>query len=475
MLTTGIRLRGNCDRQRELVAELSDAGVSALGFGTGLIFQDIPEALLEEARARSFPVFAIPAPTPFREIVSAASRSLLSSDLRGFQRLLSIQRFLVDALQEPDPRRALTGRLAKILDASVLVVGPDGEAEDELGGAIAERIARAVAGSPLVAREMELDGWHMFVAPLRDRDDVLHGWLIAADKRGSFLSSLTRPVIECAIGPLMALARLRQIEFDQRRAVRATVLEELLSAGAAGVAPAKASALGIDPDKPAQVVVITPLARDGDFAAGHSRRLVEELEGWAVERGVPFLISARDREIVGLLGTVAESLREFLDGLSLREPAVLVGVGRTVEALADVTQAYLDARQAVHSLGSEREPRERVRGFEALDLGSLLISETPEDRVRPMLDQILDMLRENPSLREGLVTYFDNEMDVARSAESLFLHPNSLRYRLRRIEELLGRSLKDPATITSLYFALSTDWHSASAEPALVGNGGSTT
>jgi purine catabolism regulator len=388
--------------------------------------------------------------------------------------LLSIQRFLVDALQEPDPRRALTGRLAKILDASVFVVGPDGEAEDDLGGDIAERIARAVAGSPLVAREMELDGWYMFVAPLRDRDDVLHGWLIAADKRGSFLNSLTRPVIECAIGPLMALARLRQIEFDQRRAVRATVLEELLSARATGIVPAKASALGIDPDQPAQVVVITPFGRDGDFAAGQSDRLVEELEGWAVQGGVPFLISAREREVVGLVGTVAESLREFLDGLSLREPQILVGVGRTVEALADVNQAYLDARQAVHSLGSEREPKERVRGFEALDLGSLLISETPEDRVRPMLDQILDMLRENPTLREGLVTYFDNEMDVARSAESLFLHPNSLRYRLRRIEELLGQSLKDPATITSLYFALSTDWHSAPAEPALVGNGGST-
>ena len=34
------------------------------------------------------------------------------------------------------------------------------------------------------------------------------------------------------------------------------------------------------------------------------------------------------------------------------------------------------------------------------------------------------------------------------------VHHNSLRYRLGRIEQLLGRSLKDPATIASLYIAL---------------------
>jgi purine catabolism regulator len=471
MLTTGIRLRGNCDRQRELVEELCEAGVSALGFGTGLTFQEIPEALLAAARARSFPVFAIPAPTPFREIVTAASRFLLSSDLRSFQRLASIQRFLVDTLQEPNPRDALIARLAKILDASVFLVSADGEVEGDLADPVAKRLTQAVAGSPSVAREMELDGWHMFVAPLRDRDDVLHGWLVAADKRGSLLNSLTRPVIESAVGPLMAVARLRQIEFDQRRAVRAAVLEELLSPQAVGVAAAKARALGLDPDEPAQAIVITPCDEQSDFDAARSRRLVEELEQWAVDAHVPFLISVREREIVGLVGTVAAPLREFLESLSDRDPTVLIGLGRTVEALADLPQAYLDARQAVRRSGRIQKPDGRVLGFESLDLGSLLMSETSEDRVRPKLDQILGVLRENPPLQEALVTFFDHEMDVTRSAEALFLHPNSLRYRLRRIEELLGRSLKDPATITSLYIALTADRHSPQAEPALVGAG----
>jgi DNA-binding PucR family transcriptional regulator len=43
------------------------------------------------------------------------------------------------------------------------------------------------------------------------------------------------------------------------------------------------------------------------------------------------------------------------------------------------------------------------------------------------------------------------------------LHHNSLRYRLGRAERLLGRPLKDPATIASLYIALAAAPPDASA------------
>jgi DNA-binding PucR family transcriptional regulator len=43
---------------------------------------------------------------------------------------------------------------------------------------------------------------------------------------------------------------------------------------------------------------------------------------------------------------------------------------------------------------------------------------------------------------------------VVATAAALHLHPNSLRYRLSRVEKLLDRSLKQPSTIASLYVAM---------------------
>src|SRR5690349_9661778 len=123
LLTTGMRLKGSVASQRELVRELDEAGISALGFGVELAFKHVPAALLEEARARSFPVVAVPLSTAFRDIIGFVNRSLLSSDLHTYQRLTAIQRHLVDALREPDPRAAMVERLARMLDAGVVLLG----------------------------------------------------------------------------------------------------------------------------------------------------------------------------------------------------------------------------------------------------------------------------------------------------------------------------------------------------------------
>jgi purine catabolism regulator len=90
MLTTGVRLRRNPDAQRALVPQLEAEGVSALGFGTGLGFKRVPPALAEVARARSFPVFAVPYETPFREIIHFVESTLTSGEEHVFRRLTAL-------------------------------------------------------------------------------------------------------------------------------------------------------------------------------------------------------------------------------------------------------------------------------------------------------------------------------------------------------------------------------------------------
>lgn len=43
-----------------------------------------------------------------------------------------------------------------------------------------------------------------------------------------------------------------------------------------------------------------------------------------------------------------------------------------------------------------------------------------------------------------LAAYFDHGGDVVRAADSMFMHPNTVRYRLRRMKELSGLNLDDP-------------------------------
>lgn len=383
MLTAGMRLRGSAAAQRALIAELDAAGISALGIGLGLVFQRVPRALLEEARERSFPVFAVPLETAFRDIAGYVARSSLSSDLHSYQRLTSIQRHLVDALREPEPRAAMVARLARMLDAGVLVLdGPSAGAVPD-----AERVRRRVA-----EREFEEDGWHVVTVPIPPS-----GWLAVAARHRV---PLARAAAATAVPLLAATERLAELAREQERVVRAALLDELLEltpgSETRGLA-ARAASFGVT--FPARVV----LSEQGRLVTRHNGRWVALVD---------------DDGPVG---------------------------GRPIHDVGGVPRSYRDAVLA-HERG--------LASYEAFDLPALLLADADPELVRPRVDALLNPLP--APVLDALKEFFARDQDVNAAAAALHVHPNTLRYRLGRVEALLGRSLRSPATIAELMLALST-------------------
>lgn len=64
-----------------------------------------------------------------------------------------------------------------------------------------------------------------------------------------------------------------------------------------------------------------------------------------------------------------------------------------------------------------------------------------ERLIDPRIVQLGD---DDPVLAETLRTYLDAFGDIAAAAQALGVHPNTVRYRVRRIEKLLSTSLADP-------------------------------
>jgi purine catabolism regulator len=429
MLTTGVRLRGNVEAQRALVPQLADGGVTALGFGIGLGFKRVPPALVETAEQHGFPLFTVPYETPFREIIHFVDSSLTGSEEHVFRRLTALQRYLVDALRTSQPERAMVDRLAKFLDASVVLLDGEGSAEMVAGKPPPSPLLGHVCEQPAGLIELELDGWHAVATPVAASAGR---WLVLASQRTGFIAKLAKPAAEATAPLLAAMARLGDVVRDQEQAVKAALLEEALDPVAVRDLPplaARAAAFGIDFSEPARMMVI----RDG------GRELVARLEA---ER-VPHLVQQRAGEQVALVqGDVSATLAEAL-------PAARIGIGRSISSITDIHHSLRDAELAVaHARG-----RQIVR-FEDFDLGTFMVSEVPPDRLGPKVDEILSVLRANPPLHEALRAYFEHDLDIATTAAALHMHRNSLRYRLARAEQLLGRSLKQPSTVAAVYIAL---------------------
>jgi PucR family transcriptional regulator, purine catabolism regulatory protein len=295
MLTTGVRLRGNARAQRELIPSLEEAGVSALGFGVGFGFKNVPAALVEVARKRSFPVFAVPYDTPFREIVHFVERSLTGGEEHVFRRLTALQRYLVDALRTPEPERAMVDRLAGFLDAGVMLLGPDGEPEIVAGKPPVAALRSEIHSQPVGLMELETGGWQAIATPIVTLPGQGARWLVLASPRPGFIGKLAKPAAEATAPLLAAMTRLGEVVHQQELAVKAALLDEALEpAEVRDPQPlaARAAAFGVDFSTAVRLVVI----RGGDVG-GVRGDLVAAFE----HARIPHLVQQRDGSLTALV------------------------------------------------------------------------------------------------------------------------------------------------------------------------------
>jgi hypothetical protein len=246
------------------------------------------------------------------------------------------------------------------------------------------------------------------------------------------------------------MARLSRVQVEHDMELRRAALEALLHAedrDAAALAAARARACGVDVAGGvagiAVVATAPPQAEPGLLRA--------------IERGFadppPMLVVSRDdgERLIGLMPAPVTD-GALTDYILACAPGVRIGVGRTVSDAVAVKQSILDAELAA------REPRPRsvsaIVRYDDLDVGTILLNEVSMGRLTPKIEEWIGPLQANPMLYETVLSFLNHNLDVSRTARALRLHPNSVRYRLTRAEELIRAPLRAPATIVGLHVAM---------------------
>ncbi|MBO8127170.1 MAG: helix-turn-helix domain-containing protein [Firmicutes bacterium] len=150
-------------------------------------------------------------------------------------------------------------------------------------------------------------------------------------------------------------------------------------------------------------------------------------------------------------------IRRVLDEL-VPDVEVRIGVGGISRKVDDIAKSYSQARQALR-VGAVMMSKEEVHFYEDLGLYKLLfeLADTKElqefclENIAPLLEY--DRKNKADFLRT-LERYLETNGSVRETAEDLFIHRNTLNYRLRRIEEILGQDLSDSETRLKLLLAL---------------------
>lgn len=497
LLSTGLQLQ-DAERQRAFVRRLADHGLAGLGFGTGFAHARVPEPILAAARERALPLFEVPYDVPFIAITETAFSRLVNEQYAMLRRALAAhERLERIVLSEQglaaitDAIAALVGGAALVFDArgELLAAGPsptalDAAALDALGRELRERAhataaERRARGFAPTAAGLSGRALALPVAASGARDGAsrqapapLQAWLVAVKDVGA-LTELDRLTLHQAV-TIVALELLRRrVAEDTERRLAGDVLSAIVSGELDGdelarrIAPfglrERAAALVLSPTRPGASGLA---AAERALAAALGDEAVSALV--ATHRGLACALvpGFGEDELFPLADRVAERAARTL------ATPVRVGVGRAVDAGA-ARRSFHEARCALEALALARPwdaadadgdgdgPPTRTTIATYRDLGSfqLLLSLQDDDALRLFCDAILAPIEEGEGayggeLMRSLEAFIEENGQWERAARRLYCHRHTLRYRIRRVEELTGRSMASARDRIEFWLAL---------------------
>ncbi|MBV9605366.1 MAG: PucR family transcriptional regulator ligand-binding domain-containing protein [Solirubrobacterales bacterium] len=492
LLTTGMQLE-TAAQEREFAARLADHHLAGLGFGTGFKHAAVPEPLLEVAAEREFPVFEVPYEVPFIAVTEAAFTQLVNEQYAVLRRALAAQERLERIVLSERGLDALVGALSTLIGAAVVVFDSrgeplqqhafrravDGEGLETLRAEVRERARRREArafmptltdGNQGLALPVASDG-----APRPGSNGPGSGrapeaWLVAIKDAGPLLD-FDRLTLHQAV-TIVALELLRaRVAGDTERRLAGDVLDAIVTGELTGSELARRlGPFGLG--ERVAAVVLRP--------AGEGRTVPQaSVEGalWTAlrEEASPALVASvgplacamvpgGDDDELFALGERVVAAAE----VELRGEPVRVGIGRGVPVV-DARRSFHEARCALEALalgvagsadGNGSAP-ERPRVATYKDLGSfqLLLSLQDDEALRLFCDSILGPIEasEGPyggELMRSLEAFIEENGQWERAAKRLYCHRHTLRYRIRRVEELTGRNLGSARDRIEFWLAL---------------------
>lgn len=506
LVTTMYPLRDDAAAIEALVPRLAEKGLAGLAVTPSGYLDSFPPAMVRAANELNFPLIELPQKVSFIDIIRPITSEILRLQADELLQSEEIHRQFIDLVLRGGTYRDIAQGIAQRVNRPVTIV-------DRFRHVLGEGL---VLGQPSIYKAFlrdEKGGDHSLsdlyqprvLAPIDGSEAVLR----LAEGPAGPVEHVACPV---SVGPMVlgeiivwgrwddppkpldliviqhgtTVAALKMMEArsiaEAEDRFRNEILEGLLSSSADDRARATqlSTDLGSRLAPPYAVILVEP-----DALRGAALTKVKSLE----KRNIDSSLHLSERYIrlqqpeasfwyqgprlvvffpLAKAGPAAERTRlvEALQAVCDRiraenEPyTVSMGVSPGLLELGDFRTAYECARQSLH-IGAASGAREagRVTHYEDLGLFRIVsLAENPAGLERFCLDVIGPLIaydqKNDTHLAETLRTFLEQNQNSAKTAKLLFIHYNTLRYRIDRAKEILGDFLEDPQQRLEIELAL---------------------
>jgi purine catabolism regulator len=436
LLTTG-RIRENkYSAWREYVSRLVEIGATGIGFGVGddVTYLDVPEPLVRAAREFGFPLLRVPKTTAFFEVTKRFYHEREEFEKAKLQQAISLHQTLTAAAGTGNGLAAVartwhaaTGSELLVLDRySSIIFRSRGFSDDALNAVSASVQSRALSAGA----SLRLESAGMGLRLLTVGGSQIKGYV-----------ALTVPPdtdVDASIPTLVALVTLdlerRWLQNEPDRRERSIRFQRFRGAESDAAARRFLRTLGVEASAVWGVVVEIP--REG------AEQIQEDLA-------------------VALKTSLIRKHDAFFEAFTFGEPGnaladLNLGCAVGIGSPATLGRGLQTLYQAHLALERSRRTGD-VAAFVDGSSHQFLLQIADPEYLAIFANSVLGVVERagnGAQLLETLETWLTSERSIGAAAIALGLHRHTVRDRLKRIEEILGKDLNTLDTQTELWLAL---------------------
>ena len=461
-----------------LIADLDARQVPALALRLGA--EQLPPEVVEFADELGFPVLRLPDRLAFDEVLTEVFEVLLDRQNQVLRQADALHRAIATIVLNGGGLPQIADEVSRLLDCLLLITTPDGrvlasdgdasyrqgvelaELFDASGRFLVERLRiglQPASGESATGAEIAMTS---IVA-----GGVDHGRIVAYRQPDGLPPGTVQALERVAIVAALTITKELAVSAVEGK-FRGDYLRDVLTGQIPVDEPVvqHCRSLGWDIDRP-MVVLVAELdaaepSRPGVAPAGpsvvHRSQHERFVSAWqqvlrARDKAAP--VVGFSHEVVALVPvrsgetsrTVAELIAAVSGDRGGGRQSFSAGVSRRVLEPSQIATGYAQARKAV-SVGRRVHGNGSVSHFDSLGVHRLLSLVPDTGELKSFATEVLGDLAgdavEAADLRLTLQTLLDTNLNVAETARLLHFHYNTLRYRISKLERIVGPFTTDP-------------------------------
>lgn len=450
-----------------------------------LLFNDVVKLVADKASILNLPLLISPPGVSVREVYQSIVFLLADRQSATTERGMQLYRKLSEMSREEQGLQAmtdvickLTGKIIVIQDKRLEIKAISAPQNTEIDIAELEEVLTHREELPAVLRNRKAAAkarqshWQQ-ILPVKNLGRLVSP-IVSGDRARGYLSIIgpadeldmldTLTVEHGAAACALEMAKAKAVS-EAKKALRGNFLEGLL----AGTLPSKeierlSSRLDHDTSPPHAIMTFTwaeaeaPSIRRLEttinwLLRNHSRPALVHIYGDQHACVFQSLQTGEDMESAYQL---ARRLFEQIDA-EYPKTHLIAGISGPAQTLDDWPQVYQEALQAMQ-LGQRLQMHQMV-DFQSLGIYRLLGKLEDIPTVQEFTNQVIGPLVEydeqhRSTLVQTIDEYFNHHGNISQTAEALFIHRNTLLYRLERIQELTGHNLNQANMRLALHLSL---------------------